>query len=558
MPFDQFTRELIDPPTPESRGYIEGIRWRGSVSAAQKVELQFAQSISQSFLGINLKCASCHDSFNDRWTLDEAYGLAAIYAEQTLDVHQCDKPVGRQATPGWLFPELGTIDASAPREVRLRQLAALMTHPENGRFTRTIVNRLWYRLMGHGIVHPLDAMRTKPWNEDLLDYLAMHLVDHNYDLKSVLQLIATSHAYQSRSDALDKQHSDQPRWHHAPRAKRMTAEQFLDSIWQITGDAPEMFEAPVIRGRIDEESQKSLHLQGRWISINADESARAEKKPVVFRREFKLKDRVLQGAAVIACDAPFQLYVNSFLVLRGNGSREPFARELHTDLANKKMHVFNKGMDSFVVIVTPNDAAERVPQLYFEARLKLDTDEELRISSDDQWKGVWENPSLREGLVTGIPGDMQPVSVGPPIEQSDPDIVAVARHRLAVAVPDSMPMVRASLMKNDFFMKSLGRPARDQIVAMRPQELATLEAIHLSNGPEFSATLTRGADRLLTRFPDDRKALIDYVYRFALSRESTEAERSIIQTSLGDRPSPRSVADFLWTIFLSPEFLFVR
>src|SRR5690606_14077179 len=63
--FDVMTRELIAPPTDSSRGYIDGIRWRGEVSAGQSVEIQFAQSVAQSFLGINLKCASCHDSFVD-------------------------------------------------------------------------------------------------------------------------------------------------------------------------------------------------------------------------------------------------------------------------------------------------------------------------------------------------------------------------------------------------------------------------------------------------------------------------------------------------------------
>ena len=152
-PYDQMARELIAPPTDESRGYIDGIRWRGEVSAGQTVEIQFAQSISQSFLGINMKCASCHDSFIDRWKLDEAYGLAAIYSSEPLEIHRCDKPVGRKATAAWLFPELGQIDPQLPQPDRLKQLASLMTHPENGRFARTMVNRLWHRLMGRGIVH---------------------------------------------------------------------------------------------------------------------------------------------------------------------------------------------------------------------------------------------------------------------------------------------------------------------------------------------------------------------------------------------------------------------
>ena len=90
-PYNQLVTELIAPPTVESRGFIDGIKWRGEVSAGQTIPIQFSQSVSQSFLGINMKCASCHDSFIDRWTLQDAYGLAAIYADTPLDIHRCDK-----------------------------------------------------------------------------------------------------------------------------------------------------------------------------------------------------------------------------------------------------------------------------------------------------------------------------------------------------------------------------------------------------------------------------------------------------------------------------------
>jgi len=158
-PFDRFVRELIAPGE-ESEGFIRGIQWRGTVNASQTREVQFAQNVSQVFLGINMKCASCHDSFIDRWKLDEAYGLAAIVATTPQEIHRCDQPTGRIARPAWLFPELGTIDPDAPQPRRLEQLAALMTAPENGRLSRTIVNRLWHRLMGRGIVHPVDAMQN--------------------------------------------------------------------------------------------------------------------------------------------------------------------------------------------------------------------------------------------------------------------------------------------------------------------------------------------------------------------------------------------------------------
>ncbi|MCA9113220.1 MAG: DUF1549 domain-containing protein, partial [Planctomycetaceae bacterium] len=126
MPYDQFVRELI-APSPESEGFIKGIKWRGNVNSSQAPEIQFAQSVGQVLLGINLKCASCHDSFIDRWTLDETYNLAAVFSSKPLEVHRCDVPSGRFAEAAWIFPELGQVDKQAEQPERLRQLADLMT-----------------------------------------------------------------------------------------------------------------------------------------------------------------------------------------------------------------------------------------------------------------------------------------------------------------------------------------------------------------------------------------------------------------------------------------------
>ena len=128
----------------------------------------------------------------------------------------------------------------------MKQLAQLMTHPENGRFTRTLVNRIWERLMGRGIVHPVDAMHTEPWNEDLLDFLAVQFAKDNYDLRKIIRFIMTSQAYQSKSVILEKEPGDDYVYS-GPIAKRMTAEQLLDSIWQVTETHPTKPEAKVDR-----------------------------------------------------------------------------------------------------------------------------------------------------------------------------------------------------------------------------------------------------------------------------------------------------------------------
>jgi mono/diheme cytochrome c family protein len=237
-PYDEFVRELISP-TEDSEGFAKGIVWRGQVNASQRPELQFAQNVGQVFLGVNLKCASCHDSFVDQWKLSDAYGLAAITSDEALEVHRCDKPTGEMAKAYFLFPELGEIDADASREERLKQLATLMTSPDNGRLSRTMTNRLWHRLMGRGIVHPVDSMGAEPWSEDLLDQLGVELSDSGYDLKKTLELIATSRVYGLTSAPWDEGAPAEEFVFAGPSPKRMTAEQFVDALASLTGVTPE-------------------------------------------------------------------------------------------------------------------------------------------------------------------------------------------------------------------------------------------------------------------------------------------------------------------------------
>ncbi len=250
IPYDRFVRELV-APTDASRGFIDGIVWRGEVNSSQTVPIQFAQNVGQTFLGINLKCASCHDSFVDRWKLQETYDLAAVMAPDTLELFRCDKATGAFASPGWPFKELGAIDDTKPPAERLEQLARLMTDPGNGWLSRNIVNRIWAKLMGRGLVHPVDALRTRPWNEDLLDWLAADFVASGYDTKHLLEQICTSEAYGAVTPAVEGQSQGSDYVFRGPLPRRMTAEQLTDALWQLTDAAPAKPDADVERVRPD-------------------------------------------------------------------------------------------------------------------------------------------------------------------------------------------------------------------------------------------------------------------------------------------------------------------
>jgi uncharacterized membrane protein/mono/diheme cytochrome c family protein len=229
--YDRFVRELIDADE-TSEGFIRGIRWRGEVNASQRVEMQAAQNVSQVFFGLNLKCASCHDSFISDWKLDDAYAFANLFADSLLQIHRCDKPTGRVAGTRMLFPKLGTIDSAADRKERLRQLAEITVQPGNGRLYRTLVNRIWAQLMGRGIVEPVDAMDNRPWSQDLLDWLAWDFVANGADMKKLLFTILTSDAYQQPSVAVGQPEEvvSKDFVFRGMLRRRMSAEQFIDAI----------------------------------------------------------------------------------------------------------------------------------------------------------------------------------------------------------------------------------------------------------------------------------------------------------------------------------------
>lgn len=232
-PYDQLAREVLSATAGDQAAFIDGIKWRGTVNSSQVVEMQAAQNVTQVFLGLNLKCASCHDSFINDWTLDQSYAFASVFANAPMEKHRCDKPTGKKVSAGFIYPELGEIDPKASRNVRLKQLADLMTKKENGRFSRVIVNRMWASFFGRGLVEPVDEMDNSPWSADLLDWLAHDFASNGHDLKHTMRMLVTSQAY--RLPAIEPVPNQKPDEFifKGPLTRRLRAEQFMDGLAQL-------------------------------------------------------------------------------------------------------------------------------------------------------------------------------------------------------------------------------------------------------------------------------------------------------------------------------------
>ncbi|MCB0331556.1 MAG: DUF1549 domain-containing protein, partial [Bdellovibrionales bacterium] len=108
-PYDRMVTSLVAPNS-RSDGFLKGIVWSGDIGITEQPAIQAAQNIGQVFLGVNLKCATCHDSFTDEWTMEDTYGIANVYAKEPLEIHECEVPTGKIVQPGFLFPSLGKID----------------------------------------------------------------------------------------------------------------------------------------------------------------------------------------------------------------------------------------------------------------------------------------------------------------------------------------------------------------------------------------------------------------------------------------------------------------
>ena len=560
-PYDVFARELV-APSADSEGFAKGIIWRGAVSAAQAPELQYAQSVSQTFLGINMKCASCHDSFVDRWKLRDAYGLAAIYSDHPMELVRCDIPTGKPAVAAWPFPELGQVDASKPREERLAQLAALITHPDNGRFQRTIVNRLWHRLMGRGVVHPVDAMQTQPWNQDLLDVLANRLVESKYDLKAVIEFIATSQAYQSRAEILARDAEDKSYIYRGPRAKRLTAEQFVDAVWRLTSTTPakivpQVPRAAPVAGAAKKPVIEPLLAAPIWSGDIAGGRLPAAGETRSFRRQLALDADVDAATCVATCDNGFELYVNGKKIGAGDNWADPKSFDLSASLL--------KGTNQIVVVGHNSGKVPNVAALFFQVNVTLKGGARVRMATDTAWESTTSVPNARGTFAAAgkaKAATKTAETVWQPVSLVKGDAWRMAEARMAemlagVEASSAVP-ARASLMKSDLLQRALGRPNREQIVSMRPNELSTLEAIDLSNGQALTSLLSAGAVKLKKRTWTSPEELARWLYLSALSREPAPAELKVAAGIVGAEISEQGIADLLWAVCMLPEFQTIR
>ncbi|MFZ4766183.1 MAG: DUF1553 domain-containing protein, partial [Roseimicrobium sp.] len=262
-PFRWWLHEALTDEVPLDRMVTQLVTLQGSASnggpagfgLASQNDAPFAAKgtiLSSAFLGVQMKCARCHDSASGSAKQEQLFQLGAMLANKPLDVPVTSsvdpaklhaggrKPLievtlkpGAIVAPAWPFDALVKAPAPARPEQSREMLARLLTAPENERFAQVMVNRLWARLMGRGLVEPLDDWeKGQPTHPALLRWLAREFVRQGYQLKPLMRLIANSQAYQR---AVDPALRTPDPLYTAPAPRRLLAEQVVDALVFATG-----------------------------------------------------------------------------------------------------------------------------------------------------------------------------------------------------------------------------------------------------------------------------------------------------------------------------------
>jgi hypothetical protein len=513
LAYDDFARALLNPARSEDpAGFLMGVNWRGDVSVSQTPVMQAAQNSAQIFLGVNLKCNACHDSFISSWKLKDAYGLASFFSAEPLEIYRCDISTGEKSSPKFLFPGLPALEPGTTLEERRAAAARLFTMPENGRFARTLVNRIWKRLLGRGLVEPVDDMDAEAWDADLLDWLASDFVENRYDLKLLLRRIMTSEAYQLPAVAAASKPTGAYTFR-GPLVRRLTAEQYVDSISAITGE-----------WRVLQPSKPGVGSYAREWRLKSSPLTRALGRPIrdqVFT-ERNDSPATLQALELVNGDTLAATVRQGALRLEGKWKPPPAnvfdsgiirAEKIAVDVdisGARKLWLLIEDADSYdktrVVAGWMNAEVESASGKVKLADLPTGSKFEkrpLRIKGE----------AVAEALVAPVPSEIVY------------DIAGKGFTRLRALVGVDQSSLASDISPRIRFFVFTEEPDRRQLVKVGE----TAPVSSKFTGPD----------------------VIAHLYQFALARDPSPEERRIAGEF-------ERLEDLLWSLFLSPEFQYIR
>lgn len=240
VPINQIVKELLG---------ATGGTFKNPATNYYQVELdklKLTEDTAQTLLGMRMQCAQCHNHPFDRWTMEDYYGFAAFFSQvgrkpgedprETIIFNagggETPHPLTNKPVPAKF---LGGAVPDTTGKDRRQVLADWIASSENPYFARNLANMIWSQFFGKGIIDPVDDVRISnpASNPELLDAMAAHLTEYNFDFKKLVRDICTSRTYQLSSRTNETNTGDTTNFSHAS-VRRIRAEILLDVITQVT------------------------------------------------------------------------------------------------------------------------------------------------------------------------------------------------------------------------------------------------------------------------------------------------------------------------------------
>lgn len=280
-PWDQMTREMLAPHVDESDpAYAAGFFVAKRLENYGENPVDYpglVRDVGRLLLGVDLQCAQCHDHPQiDDYKQVDYQGLYAYFANVSLRRNAKVPAVDEKPTTMKIAFQSVFVDgkhevgprlpfgmetmipvvvkgeeyesppdpkAGRPGVLKfspLRVLSAELPRAETPGFSKNIVNRLWWQLLGRGLVHPLDQHHrdNPPSHPEVLTLLADEFVAHGYDMRWMLRELALSATYQ-RSSEIAAGESTPPEAYRTALEKGLSPEQMARSLWTATGPWPD-------------------------------------------------------------------------------------------------------------------------------------------------------------------------------------------------------------------------------------------------------------------------------------------------------------------------------
>jgi hypothetical protein len=599
-PYDQLVRELI---TAEGKTYENGAV--GFYIRDYNMQLDNMAVTTQVFLGTQMVCAQCHDHPFDKWSMMDYYQMAA----HTYGISSTNALPGRSLTAGYgmkskkkgetvskedralmgkamteilrplrynnvvhtdralRLPHDYQYDDAKPKDIvapaipvsfskntpasvegesPVNSYANWMTSPENPRFTLVIANRLWKKVMGQGVIEPVDELTDSsvPTNPALMSYLENLMKELNYDMKAYLSVLMKTETYQRTAYAKELALGE-PYHFPGPLMRRMSAEQIWDSLVTLYRSQPD-------RRSLEAELEKeNLLTRVRWMdhalaALSDQELAAGAKRIASLQKQLSAEVRKAQSDLIKAQEAKDEDGIRA--ARRVVSQQRTRINQAVEDI------VFQMGYEKFIELAKSGQLKEQAdPELAKEITAVLASKGGDQLSFDEALAAVQKMRRARLNKIEEAQRD----KLRETLQVSKANAKDFSRYAYNL----ERTVLRAADLRSPaplgHFLREFGQSDRE-LIENANREATVGQALMMLNGEHFEDLLNPFTvlSRALARATTPAQA-VDTLYLALLSREATAEEKALLQPIISGEDA-QGKADALWALINTKQFLFIQ